>query len=92
MFTELGRGPEPAPLSCYRLNRLACAARRCRLRFRTDRRRRFILRARRSGPARCAYRKSNPNILVVQSAEDGAAENVPGAIDGARDRRILFQG
>jgi hypothetical protein len=40
----------------------------------------------------CAYRKSNPNILVVQSAEDGAAENVPGAIDGARDRRILFQG
>jgi hypothetical protein len=41
----------------------------------------------------CAYRKSNPNILVVQSAEDGAAENVAGAmIDGARDRRILFQG
>jgi hypothetical protein len=23
MITELGRGPEPAPLSCYRLNRLA---------------------------------------------------------------------
>ena len=25
------RGPEPAPLRCYRLNRLACAASRCRL-------------------------------------------------------------
>jgi len=40
----------------------------------------------------CAYRKSNPDILVVQPAENWAAKNVPGAIDGARNRRILLQG
>jgi hypothetical protein len=34
------RGIRPAPLG-YRLSRLACAAIRCRLRFLTDRRRRF---------------------------------------------------
>ena len=27
--------------------------------------------------ANCAYRKSNPNIFVVQSAEDWAAKNAP---------------
>jgi hypothetical protein len=36
------RGPEPAPLCCYRLSRLAWEASRCRLRFLTDRRRRFM--------------------------------------------------
>ena len=40
----------------------------------------------------CAYRKSNPDILVVQPAENWAAKNVPGPLDGARDRRILHQG
>ena len=40
----------------------------------------------------CACRKSNPAILVMQSAQDWATKNVPGAIDGARDRRIFVQG
>ena len=42
--------------------------------------------------APCACRKSNPDILVVQPAENWAAKNVPGPLDGARDRRILLQG
>jgi hypothetical protein len=41
--------------------------------------------------APCACRKSNPNILVVQPAQDRAAKNGPGQFDGARDRRILLQ-
>jgi hypothetical protein len=41
---------------------------------------------------RCACRKSNPDILVVQPAENWAAKNVPGPLDDARDRRILLQG
>jgi hypothetical protein len=40
----------------------------------------------------CACRKSNPDILVVQSTQDWATKNVPGAIDGARDRSIFLQG
>ena len=40
----------------------------------------------------CACRKLNPGILVMQSAQDWATKNVPGAIDGARDRRIFLQG
>jgi hypothetical protein len=42
--------------------------------------------------ADCACRKSNPDILVVQPAENWAAKNVPGPLDGARDRGILLQG
>ena len=42
--------------------------------------------------APCACRKSNPDILVVQPAENWAAKNVPGPLDGARDWRILLQG
>jgi hypothetical protein len=36
-------------------------------------------------PARatCAYRKSNPSILVVQSAQDRVTENASGCLDGA---------
>jgi hypothetical protein len=41
---------------------------------------------------RCACRKLNPGILVMQPAQDWATKNVPGAIDGARDRCILLQG
>src|SRR5467141_2383794 len=44
-----------------------------------------------SATASCACRKSNPNILVVQPAQDRAAKNGPGQFDGARDRRILLQ-
>jgi hypothetical protein len=33
---------------------------------------------------RCAYWKSNPNIFVVQSAEDWAAKNTPCPLHGAR--------
>jgi hypothetical protein len=40
---------------------------------------------------RCACRKLNPGILVMQPAQDWATKNVPGAIDGARDRRIFLQ-
>jgi hypothetical protein len=36
--------------------------------------------------------KLNPAILVMQSAQDWTTKNVPGAIDGARDRRIFLQG
>jgi hypothetical protein len=42
--------------------------------------------------ARCACRKLNPGILVMQSAQGWATKNVPGAIDGARDRCIFLQG
>src|SRR5260370_12011693 len=30
----------------------------------------------------CAYRKSNPNVLVVQPAQERAAKNGPGQFDG----------
>ena len=40
----------------------------------------------------CPCRKSNPDILVVQPAENWTAKNVPGPLDGARDGRILLQG
>ena len=40
----------------------------------------------------CAYRKSKPDILVVQPAENWAAKNLPGPFDGTRERRILLQG
>jgi cold shock CspA family protein len=43
-------------------------------------------------PDGCACRKLNPGILVMQSAQGWATKNVPGAIDGARDRRIFLQG
>jgi hypothetical protein len=39
----------------------------------------------------CACRKSNPDILVVQPAQDRAAKNGPGQFDGARDRCIFLQ-
>jgi hypothetical protein len=40
----------------------------------------------------CACRKLNPNISVMESAQDWATKNVPSAIDGARDRCIFPQG
>jgi hypothetical protein len=43
-------------------------------------------------PDPCACRKLNPGILVMQSAQGWATKNVPGAIDGARDRCIFLQG
>jgi hypothetical protein len=39
----------------------------------------------------CACRKLNPGISVMESAQDWATKNVPGAIDGARDQCILVQ-
>jgi hypothetical protein len=42
--------------------------------------------------AGCACRKSNPDILVVQPAENWTAKNLPSPFDGARERRILLQG
>src|SRR5260370_37459876 len=40
---------------------------------------------------RCAYRKSNPAILMVQSAQDRAADDIPGPLNAAMDRGILVQ-
>ena len=37
------------------------------------------------------YRKSNPNILVVQSAQDRTTENASGCLNGAWYRCILVQ-
>ena len=42
-------------------------------------------------PARCAYRKSNPAILMVQSAQDRAADDIPGPLNAAMDGGILVQ-
>src|SRR6476660_6301610 len=39
----------------------------------------------------CAYRKSNPAILMVQSAQDRAADDIPGPVNAAMDRGILVQ-
>jgi hypothetical protein len=50
-----------------------------------------IYKALRTASHACACRKLNPNILVVQPAQDRAAKNGPGQFDGARDRRILLQ-
>ena len=50
---------------------------------------RYLQPAKRGG---CACRRSNPGILVMQSAQGWATKNVPGAIDGARNRCIFFQG
>jgi len=40
---------------------------------------------------RCAYRKSNPAILMVQSAQDRAADDIPGPLNAAMDGGILVQ-
>jgi hypothetical protein len=40
----------------------------------------------------CACRKLNPGIFVMESAQGWATKNVPGAIDGTRDRCIFLQG
>ena len=39
----------------------------------------------------CAYRKSNPAILIVQSAQDGTANNASDCLGGAWYRCILVQ-
>ena len=40
----------------------------------------------------CACRKSNPAILVMQSAEDWAAKNTPCPLNSTRQGRILAHG
>jgi hypothetical protein len=40
---------------------------------------------------RCACRKSNPDILMMSSAQHWPANNVPGPLNGARCRCILVQ-
>jgi hypothetical protein len=37
----------------------------------------------------CPYRKSNPDVLMVQSAQDRQAENAANSLNTARNRRIL---
>jgi two-component system nitrate/nitrite response regulator NarL len=39
----------------------------------------------------CPYGKSNPDVLMVQSAQDRQAENVANRLNTARNRRILAQ-
>ena len=39
----------------------------------------------------CAYRKSNPAILMVQSAQDRAADDIPVPLNAAMDGGILVQ-
>jgi hypothetical protein len=39
----------------------------------------------------CAYRKSHPAILMVQSAQDRTTDNASRVFGGARYRRILVQ-
>ena len=39
----------------------------------------------------CAYRKSHPAILMVQSTQDRAADDIPGPLNAARDRGIFVQ-
>jgi hypothetical protein len=39
----------------------------------------------------CPCRKLNPDILVVQSAQDWQGQNATDGLDGARHRRILVQ-
>jgi hypothetical protein len=43
------------------------------------------------GRSSCAYRKSHPAILMVQSALDRAADNSSGPLGAARERGILVQ-
>jgi hypothetical protein len=44
------------------------------------------------GFAPCPCRKLGPHILMMQSAQDGAAEYAANGLDSAVDRRILVQG
>ena len=44
------------------------------------------------GNLRCAYRKSDPAILMVQAAQDRAADDIPGPLNAAMDGGILVQG
>jgi hypothetical protein len=50
-----------------------------------------LVRWHRAAFAACACRKSNPNILVMQPAQDRTAKNVPSSLNRARCRCILVQ-
>ena len=50
---------------------------------------RLIARQIRRAP--CVYRKSNPRVVMVKSAQDGARTDHTGALYRARDWRILVQ-
>ena len=41
--------------------------------------------------ARCPYRKSNPDVLMMQSTQDRQTENAANGLNTARNRRILAQ-
>jgi hypothetical protein len=43
------------------------------------------------GKTGCAYRKSSPSILVMQSIQDRTAQNAPRGLGGTRYRRVLVQ-
>ena len=39
----------------------------------------------------CAYQKSNPAVVMMQSTQDRQTENAPTRLDSARDWRVLVQ-
>jgi hypothetical protein len=39
----------------------------------------------------CPYRKSNPNVSMVQSSEERLGNDVANRLDDTRNRRILAQ-
>jgi NAD(P)-dependent dehydrogenase (short-subunit alcohol dehydrogenase family) len=43
------------------------------------------------GDITCAYRKSSPSILVMQSTQDRTAQNASRCLGGTRYRRVLVQ-
>ena len=43
-------------------------------------------------PLACACRKSNPDVLVMQTAQNGAGNDAATFRDSACDRRVLVQG
>ena len=47
--------------------------------------------ARRATGRAAPTRKSHPAILMVQSTQDRAADEIPGPLSAARDRGILVQ-
>jgi hypothetical protein len=77
-------GTGNSPVDCYEIFH--------RFRGRTSNRTFSASQVKKASFVSCACRKLNPGILVMQSAQGWATKNVPGAIDGARDRGIFLQG
>jgi hypothetical protein len=44
------------------------------------------------GSVACHYRKLDPNVLMMYSSEERNRGNLPDALNGSSDRRVLAQG